>query len=1577
MKKATLLLIVLFTLSAHGQWRNIYQGPDSLNNILSASFFNSTSGFIATTKWIGYTTDSGYTYQQRYIGNGNVNFGTNSVNLTFGFLPSDIYAFNATTLVVTGNYGYEPSVLYSSDGGNSWQLAYHKNLPGTDASANSVYQLTFPGSGSTGYAVQHNEIIKTTNGGQSWATTLGGGDGYFTVSAPSSGTVYAASLNTLMKTTNGGFTWAAVTGPFQIQAMTVVGVQHIYVLTPQGDTYSSTDGGTTWVRQNAMTGQLTAPYINCIYFTNDTTGYAAAGLIYKTRNSGVSWEVMPSSYPAKNYALYQRFDFYTPQQAWVAGDGETMLLTGNGGGSTIPKALFSANTSQVCTSKTVQLINQSQPGYTYRWYLDNHFLANTFNASYTTTTGSDVVSLVVSNGTLSDSTYQTISATTASTIQLDVVPRQDTVCGDVAVRFDVFNSQSDVQYQVRRACCSPSSYIPGNGGNISIPYYTNPGEDSISVFTLFAIQKNACGTDSTQETFPIRIMLPNPPTATTADTVCKQGTLYIRVTNSRAGYLYWVDGARQVPGNGDTIMLPAGIAQASSSSNIDSYGFLQNYQFPVYLSSVTEGCSGRQIATATEISRFPGVNFTIAGNTYFTGDTLPLNNTSTHSTNYLWKGGDGGSFVTAPGTIPEPPLNYSTPGFKHIGLLAYTKEGCVDSIDKVVTVYGSSSTTPATPICSSNAPDYVVDSFGLGGQWYYVTRAIFEDQTGSRVQAGGFTTGASAGGLEGWWATKRNKNGQLLWSLYQKELDFYSTGWQYPHTIIESAVGDSLGNTYLMGHEINQQFVGAQGEMQVAVQGFADFLIKVTAAGHIAWIKPFNSMDGTNIYQFGSGGTLLRGQGNTLWWIAQRYPGSSYMTGTTTLFSAGEGHEGVILVLDTAGNMLRKNSFLCPPVNLYVGLQGTSDNYYHVPPASFAGRRLVIYTALYPNQTTLENASIGFSSTNINTALAIFDTASLHAVSVKPIYSTISGAAKGVSTETYAMDSTGAYYATFTGNTAVPGEAYPYTQFPDTMVTKTYIEGFDSSGNLRWTRLGDHLEPKRMFSSGAFLKIAGSNFVTNYWNNDQGVYYISGLGYLDSSKRLTTAVTDLTATTGRGGHDIASSDIVLATLQTSDGQLVDFRSLGSQNEDQRITMAKGAGNQLWVAGSVNTRWTTGQGDINYQVNLYKIPINSDCYGGYPNQAPFLKWNIAPDTTTCTDSLYTVSWSSSGTGPLAISASTDGGADYTTLATNITAGTYSYTFNARQTGVTGAATFIIHDLSSTLADTTQQKLSLTTTASVTINASDTAICAGIPVRFLASAINGGNTPAYQWLLDLSPVGTNADTLTLPSLHNGDVIQAKMTSGVACSSPAVAWSNTISMQVTTSIAPSIVINGGTVSLKGKADTLYAHASNAGATPIYTWQDSTRQHSWASINGASDSLLYYIAADSGDRVRCMVNGDEPCSSVDSAVSNSLFLSVLTPTPPDTTHNDTTSNPGANSGIIHFFPNPVYSTLTIDTLQLTDGWQTLDLLDLNGGTVTNQRDISNATSVTLDVAALPRGVYLVRMVGQKRTIYLRILKL
>jgi len=1588
MKKLLLLLAILPSMYLHAQWRTVYEGTDPLNPMVGASFFAPANGYIATQKWIGLTADSGHTFQQRHITIGNVNYGLNNVNLTFGFIPSDIQAFDNNTLLVAGNYGYEPSILYSTDGGLSWQMVYHRNLPGTNGASNSVYQMSFPGSGSTGFAVQNNEIIKTTNNGQTWQTLATSTGNLFTITFPSPSTGYAAGANVLFSTTNGGSNWTSKTLPFTIQAMTAASNQHVYVLTTLGDCYSSVDGGATWQQKNTQVGQLNTTFINSIQFINDTTGYACGPQVYQTRNSGRSWEVMPgSSATTRTYMSWQRSFFYNLQQAWVTGSGETLLLTGNGGGASYPRALFDVNTSGVCTSSTVQLVNQSQPGYSYSWYRNKTPLATTYNASYTVASGNDTIRLVVNNGTLSDTSDQIITAAALASVSLNSKPRQDSTCSGSILLFDIFDSRSDVQYAVTRACCSVTNYYSGNGGTLSIPYTLNAGEDSTSTFTVRARTTNSCGTQTAQQTHRVRIVLSNPTTSALSDTICPQGTFYIRIPASRIGYQYWADPSRPVYGTGDTISLPCTLAQATSSTPLTNYNLLVSYHFPIYVNAISPGCGGKLVADAVMIGRYVIANFNVSGYSWFTGDTLSLTNVSKQAATYLWKPDQGGVLIN--GTAAVPTLSYTTEGYKYLRLLAYTKEGCVDSMQKPVTLFAGSGATPVTNVCSAPGAGNAVDSLRGAAGTYYVARAIYEDEHGSRVVAGGYTRIGYPVGMDGWYAVKYDKNGQKLWFLNEIAQDYYHTYNSSPHIVIEQATGDSAGNTYLMGHAYGQVYITATGEAQYPLQNVADFLIKVSASGHIVWAKPFNSMGGggSYAYQFWSGGSLLRGQGNTLYVIMQRYPNSTFMMGNTTVFNSGEGHEGVIMELDTDGNLLRKNSFVCPPVNLYQSTIGSDNNYWHSPAASWAGGKLVIYTTLYPSQATLEQASVGFNSTQIPSALAVFDTTTMHAVNVLPVYRTLAGTTAGVTPDSYAMDSTGAYYVGFTVRESAPsitlGDAY------DTLKAKTYIEAFTAGGNLRWTKVAEGLQPTRMLVFPGQLKLCGTNYPLSGWS-DGGLKDWGQQGPTDSTVKKITSVGDPASFSAFGGHGLGSLDIVVASLQTTDGQLIDFRALGSRAEDEFVIMAKGAGNQLWVAGSVGAHWRDFSGSpANYALYTYKLPVTNDCYGGYPGQTSFLKWNVTPDTTICTDSLYTLGWSSSGTGTLSIRFSTDSGTHYTALATGIAPASNHYTFNAVTAGALGKVLFLIsNDDSSALADTTGRHLTHTVVISVAITVSDSTVCQGTPVLFTATPVNGGTMPVYQWLLNQSITGANADTMTLTTPNNLDQVQVRLKGSLACSSPSTVVSNSITMHVTAGLAPTVQITGKTRNPKGMADTLYAHTSNSGATPALNWQDSTLAHGWAKITGAMDSVLYYTPADSGNKIRCVVSGHTPCSLVDSAVSNILVLSVpaiVTP-PGDTTSTRPPSTPPPStpadsvttgSGQFHLFPNPVHNSFTIDSLRKEDGWESLDIFDMNGKQMLSRISIVKQTSVTIHVGGLPRGMYYIQIGGRKGRDFVRFLKL
>jgi len=98
--------------------------------------------------------------------------------------------------------------------------------------------------------------------------------------------------------------------------------------------------------------------------------------------------------------------------------------------------------------------------------------------------------------------------------------------------------------------------------------------------------------------------------------------------------------------------------------------------------------------------------------------------------------------------------------------------------------------------------------------------------------------------------------------------------------------------------------------------------------------------------------------------------------------------------------------------------------------------------------------------------------------------------------------------------------------------------------------------------------------------------------------------------------------------------------------------------------------------------------------------------------------------------------------------------------------------------------TSNLITMTVTATVapvvSISASTTSICAGTPVTFTATPVNGG-TPSYQWKVNGMDVGSNSDTYQSSTLANGDVVTVLMNSSLACASPQMVTSNAIIMAV----------------------------------------------------------------------------------------------------------------------------------------------------------------------------------------------------
>ena len=95
-----------------------------------------------------------------------------------------------------------------------------------------------------------------------------------------------------------------------------------------------------------------------------------------------------------------------------------------------------------------------------------------------------------------------------------------------------------------------------------------------------------------------------------------------------------------------------------------------------------------------------------------------------------------------------------------------------------------------------------------------------------------------------------------------------------------------------------------------------------------------------------------------------------------------------------------------------------------------------------------------------------------------------------------------------------------------------------------------------------------------------------------------------------------------------------------------------------------------------------------------------------------------------------------------------------------------------------------------TVSLTIAPSQNSVCSGTTVSFLATPLNQGTVPVYQWKVNGVTAGTNSTAFSYVPL-NGDLVTCKLTSNAPCASGNPATSNTVTMIVNTNQLVSISI------------------------------------------------------------------------------------------------------------------------------------------------------------------------------------------
>ncbi|HEX4374254.1 MAG TPA: T9SS type A sorting domain-containing protein, partial [Puia sp.] len=178
--------------------------------------------------------------------------------------------------------------------------------------------------------------------------------------------------------------------------------------------------------------------------------------------------------------------------------------------------------------------------------------------------------------------------------------------------------------------------------------------------------------------------------------------------------------------------------------------------------------------------------------------------------------------------------------------------------------------------------------------------------------------------------------------------------------------------------------------------------------------------------------------------------------------------------------------------------------------------------------------------------------------------------------------------------------------------------------------------------------------------------------------------------------------------------------------------------------------------------------------------------------------------------------------------------------------------------------------------VTASASNNGICSGTNVLFNATPTNGGSSPSYQWKLGgVNIPGATSPTYSSSSFSNGDLVTVVLTSSIGCATANPATSSAVTMNVTTTLSPTVVISSAPlVPRNGSAVTFSATITNGGASPSYQWYKNG-----SIIIGATSSSYFVASALLADQYSLKLISSSACLAAPAVMSN--YISVITTLP------------------------------------------------------------------------------------------------
>jgi hypothetical protein len=377
----------------------------------------------------------------------------------------------------------------------------------------------------------------------------------------------------------------------------------------------------------------------------------------------------------------------------------------------------------------------------------------------------------------------------------------------------------------------------------------------------------------------------------------------------------------------------------------------------------------------------------------------------------------------------------------------------------------------------------------------------------------------------------------------------------------------------------------------------------------------------------------------------------------------------------------------------------------------------------------------------------------------------------------------------------------------------------------------------------------------------------------------TLGFVNVTSTITSGAASSCVSTRVPINVVVASGPVPTISASGSTTfcASQSLTLTASNGTSFqWIRNGNNITGATNQTFNPTQTGDYTVRVTTSNGCTNTSLATTVTVNnqvtpsitiVANQTTICagTNIVFTANIINGGTTP---------SYQWRKNGNNVGTNSNNYSDNTLVSGDIISCILTSSETCATSTSATSNNLTMTVSSaipSISIQASQTSICAATNVTFTAVAVNGGTSPIYQWYKNGNTVGTNAATYTDNALANGDAIICELTSNATCATTSNVISNGIIMVVTPVVTPSISISTSQTTVCGGTNVVFtATPTNAGSSPIYQWRKN-------GINVGTNATVYSDnTLINGDVISCQLTNNAVCVTTNTVNSNSITMTI-----------------------------------------------------------------------------------------------------